>query len=297
MDKRRYTQIGQSYLEENSANSVSGRKPVSAANYGQPRTTGPQPGRHSKVNAVAVRDRVGKGGSETWRNYKEIYYLPDREISLAISSNNRRVHLRKLDLRAESLARFEIGRDSSAESNIVEVVSVFDVSGLHYIVLEEMQISLNHVVQCALYPTNSELVAILVQILDGLVFLAEHNLGHGRLDCHTILANLQGHIKLANQEYFQEMTQEIGASNARALHKIALRLMYKDDPHIKDQRRWQSFHNFVDHAASSDSAVKLRKEGVLSSRWTKESLMALFALAEVNSKRLYREISEEPGKS
>ncbi|EXU94922.1 hypothetical protein X797_011995 [Metarhizium robertsii] len=261
MDKRRYTQIGQSYLEENSANSVSGREPVSAANYGQPRTTGPQPGRHSKGNAVAVRDRVGKGGNETWRNYKEIYYLPDREISLVISSNNRRVHLRKLDLRAESLARFEIGRDSSAESNIVEVVSVFDVSGLHYIVLEEMQISLNHVVQCALYPTNSELVAILVQ------------------------------------EYFQEMTQEIGVSNARALHKIALRLMYKDDPHIKDQRRWQSFHNFVDHAASSDSAVKLRKEGVLSSRWTKESLMALFALAEVNSKRLYREISEEPGKS
>ena len=63
----------------------------------------------------------------------------------------------------------------------------------------------------------------------------------------------------ANQEYFQEMTPEIGVLNARAMHKITLRLMYKDDPKIENQRQWQSFHNFVDMAASSDSAVKLRE--------------------------------------
>ncbi|OWT43375.1 serine/threonine protein kinase [Pochonia chlamydosporia 170] len=296
MNKRRCTQLGEGYVGENSTDSVSAGKPAPSPTYGQPRTAGPEPGRHSNGNLVAVRDRMGKGASQTWRNSKEIYYLSDRELTLAVS-NGRRAHLRKLDLTAEALARFAIGRDSNAEPRIVEVVGVFDVSSLHYIFLEEMQINLNHVVQCAIYPTNSEMVAILVQILDGLVFLAKHNLGHGRLDCHTIFANLQGHVKLANQEYFQEMTPEIGVLNARAMHKITLRLMYKDDPKIENQRQWQSFHNFVDMAASSDSAVKLREEGVLSSCWTKESLVGLFALAEVNSTRRYKVVSEEPGKS
>jgi hypothetical protein len=64
---------------------------------------------------------------------------------------------------------------------------------------------------------------------------------------------------LGNQELYKSLTANVSLSDARAIHKITIRLMQKDDgPDIKDQDRWKNFHNFVKHAASSNSAVELR---------------------------------------
>lgn len=68
---------------------------------------------------------------------------------------------------------------------------------------------------------------------------------------------------LGNQELFKTLTANVSSSDARAIHKITIRLMQKDDgPDIKDHDRWRNFHNFVKLAASSNSVVELRKVSV-----------------------------------
>lgn len=102
-------------------------------------------------------------GSKLWADYREVCYLPGGKISLAVSGSNCRVHVRKLGLKEEALACFAVGQDS-AESNIVEVLDMFCISGLHHVILEEMPLSLYDVIQCVALPSGDELAAILAQV-------------------------------------------------------------------------------------------------------------------------------------
>jgi hypothetical protein len=165
---RRYTQflssnplVHESVNPRAPANISLTADPNTVGDQGQPDSTGSDFEKSSTGTVVAVRSR---GNGEVWSNYREVCYLPRSDASLAVSNRNRRVHVRKLDLGKKALDSFYMAKNAGSTTGIVEVLDVFEVSGLYHIVLEEMPLSLYNVVQCAICPSQTELVAIMAQV-------------------------------------------------------------------------------------------------------------------------------------
>lgn len=165
---RRYTQflssnplVHESVNPRAPANISLAADPNTVGDQGQPNSTGSDFEKSSTGTVVAVRSR---GNGEAWRNYREVCYLPRSDASLAVSNRNRRVHVRKLDLGKKALDSFYMAKNVGPATGIVEVLDVLEVSGLYHIVLEEMPLSLYNVVQCAICPSQSELVAVMAQV-------------------------------------------------------------------------------------------------------------------------------------
>ncbi|KAK5209213.1 hypothetical protein LTR41_004748 [Exophiala xenobiotica] len=132
-----------------------------------------------------------------WKQYEKVY---DLELAGAVEVAVRKtapihlVHVRKFS-NAESEKVLHLFRQLQ-HRNIVTALDVFADSDGLYVVLEHMSIALERIVNSPAYPTEQQLAAILGQLLNGIVYLAEEGFEHGRLSCSNILLNTDGTLKI-----------------------------------------------------------------------------------------------------
>ncbi|KAH3240925.1 hypothetical protein KXW31_008547, partial [Aspergillus fumigatus] len=84
--------------------------------------------------------------------------------------------------------------------HLVTVYEVFRMESMEenlFIVSEELQFSLDHVVACGEIPSDGELASIMGQVLDALSYLHSPPLIHGSLTCSNTLVRFDGVIKIA----------------------------------------------------------------------------------------------------
>ncbi|OAF55375.1 hypothetical protein VC83_08334 [Pseudogymnoascus destructans] len=165
-------------------------------------------------------------------------------------------------------------------------------------VLEYMPISLYQIVEIAKYPTESELAAILRQVLDGLIYLESEGLEHGSINCRNILLSTGGDVKIANQQCCEktEKTQRNREpQDVRALGIITMELMQKYTQDngavgVENLDRWPSDSDavtFLSETTSAASARELRKHALLRHGDQKDVLMGLVSLAEICARRYF----------
>ncbi|KFZ00650.1 hypothetical protein V500_00981 [Pseudogymnoascus sp. VKM F-4518 (FW-2643)] len=132
-----------------------------------------------------------------WKIYEKVLNL-DLNGSVTVAQRKARhsvlVAVRAFPVAAAEKALYMHVRVRHA--NIVEVLDAFTTETSFFIVLEHMPFSLDQIVQCAKYPTERQLAAILIQILDGLAFLEREGLEHGSLNCSNIVINTEGDVKI-----------------------------------------------------------------------------------------------------
>ena len=95
--------------------------------------------------------------------------------------------------------------------NFHEVLDCFSFEDCRYMVFEHVPISLSHVAKSPPYLSELELAAILAQVrphtaqgictdllqlLDGLAYLASEGLEHGSLKCTNVLLSAEGEVKI-----------------------------------------------------------------------------------------------------
>ncbi|KAK3933579.1 hypothetical protein QBC46DRAFT_275492, partial [Diplogelasinospora grovesii] len=114
------------------------------------------------------------------------------------------------------------------------------------IVLEEMKITLSHVIRCSKYPDRQELGAILGQILDGVVYLEKEGIEHA-LGWNNVLFNLAGEAKINKTSRSRTVS--------RMIAHITMGLMNKDDKSVGVQRsQWLSCPEAIAFTAATTSA-------------------------------------------
>ncbi|KFY68719.1 hypothetical protein V496_00863 [Pseudogymnoascus sp. VKM F-4515 (FW-2607)] len=180
-------------------------------------------------------------------------------------------------------------------ANIVEALDAFTTETSFFIVLEHMPFSLDQIVQCAKYPTEKQLAAILIQILDGLVFLEREGLEHGSLDCSNIVLSTEGDVKIANQQCCDKSLRNQEPRDVRALGIITMELMQKYTQDngavgVENLDRWPSDSDavtFLSETTSAASARELREHALLQHDNQKEVLTGLIFVAEVTARRYY----------
>ncbi|KAH8715326.1 Cyclin-dependent kinase 12 [Beauveria bassiana] len=242
---------------------------------------------------VAVRAPV-EGNPWAKDRYKKAYTTLDFDGDATVAVGARRVVLiRQFTAPDQRTVQLYL---QLRHRNVVEVVEAFNYQGSHYIVMEEMTLCLHHFVRCPTHPSDGQLRSILVQVLDGLMFLHAMHLGYGSLRCRNILVDRRGNVKLANQEKLVPLTAEIESRDAAAVGDVALHLMQKDaGSGVRDSAQWHAFLNFVACAASAKGVAQLRGDQILAdmSPDHERSLIALYYTAEVASLKLYK-IAEGP---
>ncbi|KAK3934166.1 kinase-like protein [Diplogelasinospora grovesii] len=230
-----------------------------------------------------------------WERYRKVLKWHDLggDVLLAVSSKER-VNIRVFsEQQAEkSLFWFRQIRHSS----FVTALEAFTTNKLLYIVLEEMKITLSHVITCSKYPDRQELGAILGQILDGVVYLEKEGIEHA-LGWNNVLFNLSGEAKITNQECCQTATRESRSRTVSRIAHITMGLMNKDDKPVGVQRsQWLSCPEAIAFAAattSARSATELLEHPFLTmygreeTDWDKGSLLGLISLADTEADREY----------
>ncbi|GFF57802.1 hypothetical protein IFM51744_09337 [Aspergillus udagawae] len=91
---------------------------------------------------------------------------------------------------------------SLAHPHLVRVYEVFRMESAEeslFVVSEELQFSLDHVVACGEIPTDGELASIMGQILDALSYIHSQSLIHGSLTCSNTLVRFDGVVKIGEQ--------------------------------------------------------------------------------------------------
>jgi hypothetical protein len=187
--------------------------------------------------------------------------------------------------------------------NFLHVLECFNFEDSYYVVFEHVPISLAHVVKSPPYLRESELAVILRQILEGLAYLAKHNLEHGSLSCSNILLSTDGDIKITDQECCREIaTGQPRLRDVRALGYIIMELMQKYTNNdgaigLEDFSRYPSDSDAVDFLATTTSVTsvaKLLQHRLLQNKWEKESIKWLVGLASATTHTGFK-YTEEKG--
>ncbi|KAK3304833.1 uncharacterized protein B0T15DRAFT_537725 [Chaetomium strumarium] len=249
--------------------------------------------------AAGPREFLETQPGSPWEHYREAFTWHDLggDALLAVKmSPEKRVNIRAFpeDQAEQALFWFRQVRHCS----FVAALEAFATEKLLYVVLEEMDITLSHVIRCSRYPDKQELGAILGQILDGLVYLEQEGFEHTSLGWDTVLLNQAGEVKIGNQECCRTATTDSRSRGVRRVGGITRGLMNKDEKPIGVQRQqWLSCPeaiNFVAATITAKSAKELlehpfltlygRKDG----KWHKGSLLGLVSLAMTEADRKYR---------
>ncbi|KFZ18316.1 hypothetical protein V501_01287 [Pseudogymnoascus sp. VKM F-4519 (FW-2642)] len=175
----------------------------------------------SSTNIIARKE-------SPWEIYEKVLDL-DFNGSVTVAQRKARhsglVAVRAFPVAAAEKTLYMHGRVRHA--NIVEALDAFTTETSFFIVLEHMPLSIDQIVQCAKYPTEKQLAAILKQILDGLVFLEREGLEHGSLDCSNVVLSTEGDVKIANQQCCGKPLINQEPRDVRALGIITMELMQK----------------------------------------------------------------------
>ncbi|KAK7985501.1 hypothetical protein PG996_005258 [Apiospora saccharicola] len=143
------------------------------------------------------------------------------------------------------------------------------------------------------YPSETQLAAILGQILDGLIYLRAEGFEHPLLACENILLNLDGDVKIgklwvrcsddhvlttiANPQYCQNISSRGTSRDLQIIGNITMRLMQKyakenDAVGVDEPQRWPPHSNaisFLSLTTSASSMVELSGHEFLAEQWRK----------------------------
>ncbi|KAF8855967.1 kinase-like protein [Acephala macrosclerotiorum] len=235
-----------------------------------------------------------------WVRYEKIY---DVELGGPIKVAVRKapfvklVHVRAFSIQAaaETLHVFR----QLQHRNLVSALEAFTIDDGLYIVLEHMPISLERIVRSPAYPDERQLAAILGQVVTGMAYLTAEGFEHWSLTCSNILLNMDGDVKIANQECCHVISQPKGEPRnirAKALSLITMELMQK---YVKEDGaigvdnldRWPLSSNavkFLFATTSIASAAELLEHSLLARPWQKESLIGIISLVQVCMRGRYK---------
>ncbi|BDD61486.1 hypothetical protein MPDQ_004948 [Monascus purpureus] len=137
----------------------------------------------------------------------------------------------------------EIFRNIQHE-NILSAIECYKDGETVYFRFDDFPVTLEHLVACDAYPTETQLALILSQLLQGLSHLLKCGLAHQSLICSNILLSWSGILKIAGLEHcIEHLPGQSQAPMMNALATIAMELMQnydKDDGlrGIDDVNRW-----------------------------------------------------------
>ncbi|KAK8038369.1 serine/threonine protein kinase [Apiospora phragmitis] len=218
-----------------------------------------------------------------WNFYTKVLDLLDLGGDVAVAVGKRlpaiRVHIREFPKKESEKTLHWVQR--LRHSNIVAALEVFRTPETLFIVFEEMDFTLEHIAKSVTRPSETQLAAILGQILDGLIYLQNQGFEHSSLAYKNILIDADGEVKIgksyvpyfkdpaltavANQQYCQNVSSGGITRDIRILGDITMRLMQiYENEHLSigvdTAQRWPRHPNaiaFLSLTTSASSLVEL----------------------------------------
>ncbi|KAF7133643.1 hypothetical protein CNMCM5793_004951 [Aspergillus hiratsukae] len=129
--------------------------------------------------------------------------------------------------------------------NVISARQIFKDHGMTYFIVDDLPLTLKHLVACDVFPSELQLASILVQVLDGILHLLENGFEHESLTCSNTLLGQDGVIQIAALEHcVKRQPNQSQAKTLRSLANITMLLMQKylkpDGVIGIDDTRWQA---------------------------------------------------------
>ncbi|KAI1934751.1 hypothetical protein LOZ66_005606 [Ophidiomyces ophidiicola] len=224
-----------------------------------------------------------------WDTYIKVY---ECELPASFSMAIRRVRPQRLiaikTIRGKNVNEMLHLLRRIQHRNILSSQSCFVYDSSIFTLHENIAISLSHIVGCEAYPDEVELASILVQILDGLLYLTDQRLEHPHLSSSSILATEEGAVKVAGLEEWVDLQAAQTPQYSKPLGAITMQLMQKYEKEheiagVDDVERWpcdSRATEFLSLIASNIPLKTLRDHHLFTeTSWAKGHLIGLVSFA------------------
>ncbi|KAF4765574.1 hypothetical protein HAV15_003281 [Penicillium sp. str.  len=227
---------------------------------GQPKT----PELPTIANTGGLAQTLHVRNCSPWETYKPIFTC-DLAGTVSISEHRRRgskvVAIRSSSrMDGEELLHKYMRFD---HVNIISASECFKNNGVNHYIVDDLPITLEHLVASDAYPSEVQLASILKQVIDGLSYLIECGYEHSSLKCSTTLMSLDGVVKIASLEqtvpYTPEQSQSLSLKSLGSLTMELMQKYVKENVGIDDPARWPVDSNAVDFLSSTTSARSVKE--------------------------------------
>ncbi|KAH2144446.1 hypothetical protein KXV68_005351 [Aspergillus fumigatus] len=155
--------------------------------------------------------------------------------------------------------------EQTQHPNVISARQIFKDHGMTYFIVDDLPLTLEHLVACDVFPSELQLASILVQVLDGILHLLESGFEHESLTCSNTLLGQDGVIQIAALEHcVKRQPNQSQEKTRRALANITMLLMQKylkpDGVVGIDNTRWQADPILFLSATQSVSTVQELKK-------------------------------------
>ncbi|CDM29090.1 Protein kinase-like domain [Penicillium roqueforti FM164] len=175
--------------------------------------------------------------------------------------------------------------------NIISASECFKDNGVNHFIVDDLPISLEHLVASDAYPSEVQLASIVKQVMDGLSYLIECGYEHSSLKCSTTLMSLDGVVKIElTVPYTPEQSQSLSLKGLGSLTMELMQKYVKENVGIDDPARWPIDSNAVDFLSSTTSArsvMELTQHPLVAATCSTGSLVGLARLAIVSACTFY----------
>ncbi|PGG99689.1 hypothetical protein AJ80_09303 [Polytolypa hystricis UAMH7299] len=252
------------------------------AQPGQPgkRTLTRNPETHRKIMRGPVKDLVLGEASQSggalgdtfiirrespWETFKKIYEceLAGRfDVAIPHVRPERLVAIRTI--RAENIDRMLHLYQRIQHPNILCPQECFLHEGSAFALHDDIPISLDHIIACEAYLDEVELATILVQILDGLLYLTDQRIEHRRLSSSNVLVTGRGEVKIAGLHECVELQADHTPRYSKPLEVITMELMQKYEKEdnrigVDDVERWPCDSYAIGFLSSIETEASVRE--------------------------------------
>ncbi|KAH1502039.1 hypothetical protein KXX06_001048, partial [Aspergillus fumigatus] len=86
--------------------------------------------------------------------------------------------------------------EQTQHPNVISARQIFKDHGMTYFIVDDLPLTLEHLVACDVFPSELQLASILVQVLDGILHLLESGFEHESLTCSNTLLGQDGVIQI-----------------------------------------------------------------------------------------------------
>ncbi|MCJ1314160.1 hypothetical protein MMC25_007840 [Agyrium rufum] len=168
----------------------------------------------------------------------------------------------------------------------------------YYLIFNHMDLTLTQFTYCTPRATDRQAGAIALQVLKGLLWLAQNFLQHGSINCGTLLINRAGVVKITNAETC--MTTEIpcvqNVDDTRALGSVIMELVESGPPNFPNLQVPTDFSTslvgFIAHSATNAPGSLIMHE-FLKDKPTAHELIDLVEIASLTTSIPYPFLDDE----
>ncbi|KAB8242963.1 hypothetical protein BDV35DRAFT_396314 [Aspergillus flavus] len=148
--------------------------------------------------------------------------------------------------------------------NIISAEECYRDGTMLYVLVDDLPYSLDHLVALHdIYPNESQLASIIIQILHGMSYIAAAGFEHNALTCSTVLFHPDGSIKIAALELCEKCQPiQLHRKSIRELAGIMMCLMQKYEKRdgvvgVDDIERWPIGSDAVGFLSATTSAKSI----------------------------------------